>query len=101
MANQNIEQKETAEHEKYKVKVHQKQHEDKDIMQFLYQQTFNQICTMVEPKRKLETHVLTNCTLYTFSIAKFQSQYMSIGCKDKKPPLYITMRVQDDYNKGF
>ena len=41
MANQNIEQKEIAQHEKYKVKVHQKQHLDKDLMQYLYQQTFN------------------------------------------------------------
>ena len=52
MANQNIENKEVAKDEKYKVKVGQRQHEDKDLMQFLYQQTFNQICTMVEPKRK-------------------------------------------------
>ena len=85
MANQNIEKKEIAHHEEYKVRVHQKQHLDKDLMQYLYQQTFNQICTMMEPKRKQEVHCLSHCHLHTLTIAKFESQYLSICCKDKKP----------------
>ena len=72
----------------------------KERMENIYRQTFNNSCVMKQPSRA-ENIKLEPCQIITFKLERYQSHFLQISCKSRKPPLFVVLKMDDLSQQGL